>query len=67
MYTINNDVTPLNKYHTHEDIIHRKKRVTKKRKSDDKDYGDVDYLVVSTEKKENSEDEDAIFCVAYDN
>lgn len=67
MYTINNDVTPLNKYHTHEDIIHRKKRVTKKRKGDDKNYGDVDYLVVSTEKKDNSEDEDAIFCVAYDN
>lgn len=31
VYTINNRVTPLNKYHTHEDIIKRKKRTTKKK------------------------------------
>lgn len=30
VYTIGDRVTPLNKYHTHEDIIHRKKRVSKK-------------------------------------
>lgn len=66
MYTIGDTVTPLNKYHTHEDIIHRKKRVAKKRQDDDKEYADVDYLLVSSEKKDNSEDEDAIFCV-YDN
>lgn len=62
-------MTPLNKYHTHEDIIHRKKRVAKNRKNDEeKEYSDVDYLLVQSEKKETSEDEDAaIFCVAYDN
>lgn len=68
VYTIGDTITALNKYHTHEEIIHRKKRVAKKRQDDDKDYADVDYLLLaSTEKKENSEDEDAIFCVAYDN
>lgn len=68
MYTVGDLVTPLNKYHTHEEIIHRKKRVTKKRQPDDKDYSDVDYLLVQTDKKETSEDEDAaIFCVTYDN
>lgn len=30
VFTIGDRVTPLNKYHTHEDIIHRKKRVSKK-------------------------------------
>lgn len=66
VYTIGDNVTPLNKYHTHEDIIHRKKRVPKKRTDDDKEYSDVDYLVVQGDKKETSEDEDAIYCVTYD-
>lgn len=30
VFTIGDIVTPLNKYHTHEDIIHRKKRVSKR-------------------------------------
>ncbi len=34
VFTINDLVTPLNKYHTHEDIITRKKRVSKKTKAD---------------------------------
>lgn len=67
MYTVGDVVTPLNKYHTHEEIIHRKKRVAKKREQDDKSYSDVDYLLVPADKKETSEDEDAIFCVTYDN
>lgn len=68
VYTIGDNVTPLNKYHTHEDIIHRKKRVAKKRPDDDKDYSDVDYLLVQGDRKETSEDEDAIYCVSsYDN
>lgn len=32
VYTIGDLVTPLNKYHTHEDIIRRKKRVSRGRK-----------------------------------
>lgn len=32
VYTVNEIVTPLNKYHTHEDIIRRKKRVSRKPK-----------------------------------
>lgn len=31
VYTIRDIVTPLNKYHTHEDIIRRKKRIAKKK------------------------------------
>lgn len=69
MYTVGETVTPLNKYHTHEDIIHRKKRVAKKRHDDDKEYSDVDYLLLHGDKKDaTSEDEDAaIYCVSYDN
>ncbi|XP_055304403.1 modifier of mdg4-like isoform X7 [Sitodiplosis mosellana] len=72
VFTIGETITILQKFHTHEEIIHRKKRVVKKKQDDDKDYADVDYLLVS-DKKDNSEaeaeaeDEDAIFCVAYDN
>lgn len=29
VYTVNNTVTPLNRFHTHEDIIKRKKRSKK--------------------------------------
>lgn len=73
MYTIGDKVTPLQKYHTHEDIIHRKKRVSKKQRHEgqdddtDKDYADVDYLLVTSDKKDNSGDEDAIVCVYDDN
>ena len=72
MFTIAETVTILQKFHTHEEIIHRKKRVVKKRQDDDKEYADVDYLLVA-DKKDNSEaeiegeDEDPIFCVSYDN
>lgn len=66
MYTIGDVVHPLNKYHTHEEVIHRKKRVSKKRQQSDKAYEEVDYMVVSSDKKETSEDED-VFCVTYDN
>lgn len=31
VYTIDDVITPLNKYHTHEDIVKRKKRVAKKK------------------------------------
>lgn len=31
VYTIENVITPLNRYHTHSDIIKRKRRVTKKK------------------------------------
>lgn len=67
MYTIGDTVTPLNKYHTHEEIIYRKKRVAKKQGKDDKDYIDVDYLLVSGEKKDASEDEEGIFGENYGN
>lgn len=66
VFTLGDVVTVLNKYHTHEDVIHRKKRVAKKRSDDDKDFADVDYLLTSTDKKDASEDEDGIFCVAFD-
>lgn len=58
-------MTPLNKYHTHEDIVLRKKRVPKKKQDEDKEYADVDYLM-QQEKKETSEDDEALYCV-YDN
>lgn len=35
MYTIDDAVTPLNKYHTHEDIIRRKKRVSRRKSAVD--------------------------------
>lgn len=64
VFTIGDVVTVLNKYHTHEDVIHRKKRVAKKRSDDDKDFSDIDYLLMQSDKKETSEDEDgSIFCV----
>lgn len=31
VFTIGDAITPLNKYHTHEDIIRRKKRIVKKK------------------------------------
>ncbi|XP_052567428.1 uncharacterized protein LOC128093746 [Culex pipiens pallens] len=31
VYTIGNVITPLNRYHTHSDIVKRKRRVTKKK------------------------------------
>lgn len=67
VYTVEDTVTPLNKYHTHEDVIHRKKRVAKKRFDEEKDYANVDYLENQSDKKETSEDEDAIFSLTYDN
>lgn len=68
VFTLADTVTILQKFHTHEEIIHRKKRVVKKRPDEDKEYADVDYLLVA-DKKDNSEaeDEDPIFCVSYDN
>lgn len=67
VYTLGDIVTVLHKYHTHEDIIHRKKRVAKKRTEEDKEFSDIDYLLASNDKKETSEDEDGtIFCVTYE-
>lgn len=63
MFTIGDKVTPLNEFHTHTDIIHRKKRVAKKRSDDDKEYSEVDYLVVTSEKKGTSEDEEVTYCL----
>ena len=42
VYTINDTVTTLNKYHTHEDIIKRKKRVSKKIKEEENSFS-VDF------------------------
>lgn len=67
VYTLGDVVTVLNRFHTHEDVIHRKKRVAKKRGDDDKDFSDIDYLLGPSDKKETSEDEDGtIFCVTYE-
>lgn len=65
VYTIGDVITPLQKLHTHEDIIHRKKRVAKKNVKRDKDEKQfyVDYLLVTEDKKETSDDED----IFYDN
>lgn len=61
VYTIGDIITPLEEYHTHTHIIHRKDRVakqrvtkkrvgkksvTKKQEKDDKEYLDVDYLLI---------------------
>lgn len=63
VYTVEDIVTPLNRYHTHEEIIHRKKRVTKKKNlSENEEAG---YIVVQPDKKETSEDEDSSIYVAY--
>lgn len=32
VYTVGNQIKPLNKFHTHEDIVQRKQRITKKDK-----------------------------------
>lgn len=76
VYTIDGIITTLNKYHTHEDIIYRKKRVSKKLKSssskdEEQSNEDVDYLIVQTDKKDQNAseeelDETAIY-VTYDN
>lgn len=63
VYTVGDIVTPLNKYHTHEEIIHRKKRVTKKKDLLEND--EADYILVQPDKKETSEDEDSSIYVAY--
>lgn len=68
VYTIENRVTPLNKYHTHQEIIHRKKRVSKKRSQspqDSKKYTEMDYLN-EIDKKDASDDEETAIYVAYD-
>lgn len=58
VFTINNIVSILNKYHTHEEIIKRKKRVAKKKDKsnqqliDQNDQTGVIYLF--DEKKENT-------------
>lgn len=65
VFTLGEAVTVLNKYHTHEEIILRKKRVARKRGDDDKDFADVDYLLAANDKKETSDDEE-IFCVSFD-
>ncbi|XP_031625135.1 modifier of mdg4-like isoform X9 [Contarinia nasturtii] len=57
VFTIADKVTPLQLYHKHTEIIYRKKRVTKKRSDDDKEYANVDYLLVA-DKNGNSEDEE---------
>lgn len=67
VFTLGDVVNVLNMIHTHEDIIHRKKRVAKKRTEDDKDFSDIDYLQTQRDKRETSEDEDGtIFCVTYE-
>lgn len=61
VYTINNVVSTLNKFHTHEEIIRRKKRVAKKKeKTDEIDTGDhpgVFYIVEAADKKDTSLEE----------
>lgn len=68
VYTIGDIITPLQKLHTHEDIIYRKKRVAKKNATNPEKMYDVvvDYLLVSDDKKETSDDEDVNY-VNYDN
>lgn len=66
VYTIGDRVTPLNKYHTHEDIIHRKKRVSKKRSDPTKDYTEIEDYLLEPDKKETSDDEDTAIFVTYD-
>lgn len=76
VYTIGGIITTLNKYHTHEEIIYRKKRVSKKLKTssskdEEQSNEDVDYLIVQTDKKDQNAseeelDETAIY-VTYDN
>lgn len=67
VFTLGDVITPLQENHTHSDVIHRKKRVAKKRTDDDKDFSDVDFLLVPSDKKDQSEDEEgAIYCVTYD-
>lgn len=63
VYTIGDVITPLQRLHTHEEVIHRKKRVTKKNTKNDKDekHYYVDYLLVSEDKKETSDDEEILF------
>lgn len=71
VYTIDDVITPLNKYHTHEDIVKRKKRVAKKRdaknqrpnenvvtnESDEVHF----YIVTDNEKKEQSGQFESVF------
>lgn len=61
VYTINNVVKTLNKFHTHEEIIKRKKRVAKKKQAEKSEpftnetaQADVYYIVDGNEKKEES-------------
>lgn len=49
VFTIGDTITPLNKFHTHEDIIRRKKRVSRKLKMGgvgDGDEGTKEFIVV---------------------
>lgn len=63
MYTIGDTVTPLNKYHTHEEIIHRKKRVTKKSIpcDDDQRSEDGEFFTVSIKKDMIEDDESELY------
>lgn len=63
VFTVGDIITPLNKFHTHEEIIHRKKRVTKKKNL----FANVeaDYILEQSDKKETSDDEDSSIYVAY--
>lgn len=66
VYTIGDIVTPLNKYHTHEDIIRRKKRIAKKKiepiqsTSAEEEMSHF-FIIESSNKKDRTEDEDAVF------
>lgn len=70
VFTIGDTVTPLNKYHTHEDIIHRKKRVARKKQEmkmiNDTENEDVEFYLMQ-DKKDASEDDASEIYVAYDN
>lgn len=60
VYTIGDIVTPLNKYHTHEDIIKRKKRVARKKATTLAD-DQVQFFIVQSDKKDASEEEEPLF------
>lgn len=68
VYTIRDIVTPLNKYHTHEDIIRRKKRIAKKKivvpiESPAAPGEGVShfFIIEASNKKNSAEDEETAF------
>lgn len=69
VYTIGDRVTPLNKYHTHEDIIHRKKRVSKKisaTTAEDDPSNDEEDLLLEKIDKDICDDDGTDLYVSYD-